>query len=84
MLARLLNGFMNSKEIKTGKVFKQWDQAIDIIRTDLNEIRKRPDGNPQFDIFEPPLDVKPKFKVGDVVYYRSERPMDALGKISTY
>ena len=61
-------------------MLKQWDQAIDIIRTDLNEIRKRADGNPQFDIFEPPLDVKPKFKVGDVVYYRSERPMDALGK----
>ena len=38
---------MNSKEIETGRVYKQWTDVIDIIRKDLNEIRERPDGNPQ-------------------------------------
>ena len=79
-LGRLLNGYMNAKEEQTGKVYKQWTDVVDIIRTDLNELRLRPDGDPQYNIFAPPIDAKPKFKVGDVVYYKSERPLNALGQ----
>ncbi len=64
---RLLNGYMNAKEEATGKVYKQWTDVINIIRTDLNELRERQDGNPQTDIIVPPTDNKPKFKVNDIV-----------------
>ena len=72
--------YMNAKEEQTGRPYRQWTDVIDIIRTDLNELRLRPDGDPQYNIFAPPIDAKPKFKVGDVVYYKSERPLNALGQ----
>jgi hypothetical protein len=80
-LARLFNGYMNSKEHKTKKVFKEWDEAIPVIRRELNKIRKRE--LPE-DIFEIPppninLEATPKFKVGDIVYLKLETPEDALG-----
>ena len=80
LLGRLINRYLNSKEIETGKVYKQWTDVVDIIRKDLNEIRERPDGNPQYDIFTPPTDAKPKFKVGDIVFFKSDRPLNALGQ----
>ena len=40
-LGRLFNGYMNTKEEQTGKVFKEWTNAVGVIRTDLNEIRKK-------------------------------------------
>jgi hypothetical protein len=80
LLGRLLNGYMNNIEEQTGKPFKQWTEAVDIIRKDLNEIRLRTDGDPQKDIMTPPVELKPKFKIGDMVYYKTERPMNALGE----
>ena len=80
-LGRLLAGYMNSIEEKTGKVYKQWTDVVDIIRTDLNAIRLKQDGNPQYDIFKKPTEAMPKYKVGDVVFYKSERPRNALGEI---
>jgi len=77
LLGRLLNGYMNAKEEATGKVYKQWTDVINIIRTDLNELRERQDGDPQKDIMTPPTDAKPKFKVNDIVYFKS----NAFGKI---
>jgi hypothetical protein len=80
LLGRLLNGYMNNVEEQTGKPFKQWTDAIHIIRKDLNEIRLKKDGDPQKDIMTPPIELKPKFKVGDLVYYKTERPMNAIGE----
>ena len=80
LLGTLLAGYMNSKEEELGRVYKQWTDVIDIIRTDLNEIRLRPDGNPKEDIFAPSTDKLPKFKIDDVVYFKLERPMNALGE----
>jgi len=81
MLGRLLNGYLNSKELETGRVYKQWTDVIDIIRTDLNEIRHREDGDPQNDLITPPTDAKPKFKINDIVYFKSEKPRNALGQV---
>lgn len=39
-LGKLLNGFMNAQEIKTGKKFVEWTIPLDIIRKRLNEIRR--------------------------------------------
>ena len=81
LLGRLLNGYMNAKEQATGRIYKQWTDVIDVIRTDLNELREREDGDPQTDIMTPPTDAKPKFKVNDIVYFKSERPRNAFGEI---
>ncbi len=79
ILGRLLNGYMNTKEEESGTDYREWTDVLDIIRTDLNEMRLRKDGNPAKDIMTPPTDAVPKFKVGDLVYYKSERPLNALG-----
>ncbi len=80
-LGRLLNGYMNAKEEETGRVYKQWTDVIDIIRNDLNDMRLKKDGNPQKDLIIPSLEAKPKFKIGDMVYYKSEVPRNAFGEI---
>jgi hypothetical protein len=78
-LGRLLNGYMNSVEEATGKVYREWTDVIDVIRTDLNELRKKPDGN----IYKMAsiTDKEPTFKIGDVVIRKSEKPRNALGNI---
>ena len=73
---------MNSKEEELGRVYRQWTDVIDIIRTDLNEIRLRPDGNPKENVFAPSTDKLPKFKIDDIVYFKLERPMNAWGNIN--
>ena len=80
-LVRLLNGYMNAKEVETGRQYKQWTDVVDVIRNDLNAIRLKQDGDPQYDIFKPPTDAIPKYKVGDKVYYKSEVPRNAFGEI---
>jgi hypothetical protein len=78
-LGRLLNGYMNKIEEQTGKVYKEWTDILSTIRKDLNEVRKKEDGNPYNEIMTPPTDKMPKYKEGDLVYYKLERPMNALG-----
>ena len=80
-LGRLLNGYMNAIEEQTGKTYKEWVEAVPKIRVMLNSFRKKPEGNPRKDIY--PLVnilIEPKFKVDDIVYRMSEKPLDALGK----
>ena len=99
-LGRLINGYLNSKERKTGVVQKNWIGSLDKIRNKLNKIRytKPPDNVNSFvQPFFNPIESKkvtlkngklkrvetiinPKFKKGDLVYYRSEVPLNALGK----
>lgn len=78
ILGRLLNGYMNNIEETTGKQYKEWIPALDIIRKDLNEIRQKPDGDPFKNDIQL-TDKKPIYKVGDLVYRKVERPMNALG-----
>jgi hypothetical protein len=71
---------MNKKEEETGRVYKNWSDIIDFVRDELNKIRKLPDGNPyDEDFIKSPIEKLPKYKVGDLVYRRLERPMSALG-----
>ena len=80
-LGRLLNGYMNSIEEKTGKVFREWTTVLPLIRKMLNEHRIIHEGDPFTDVYEiPNFDVKPKYKIGDIVYRIADEPLDALGK----
>lgn len=80
-LGYLFNSYMNQKEKNTGKPYKEWTDVVDLVRTQLNDLRKRPEQSllkvyKMADLSK----VKPKFKVGDVVYFRSETPLNALGE----
>ena len=80
-LGRLFNGYMNAVEEKTGETFKEWVEVVPKVRTMLNDFRKKPEGDPFTDIYPTAdLTVQPKYKVHDVVYRISEKPLDALGR----
>lgn len=78
-LGRLLNGYMNAKEEETGEPYREWDEVINIVRTELNKIRKKPEKDIYTHIYKTSDYVKPKYKVGDIVYRRLEVPNNALG-----
>lgn len=78
-LGRIINGFMNTKELKTNKKFVEWDNVafLNKVREKLNDFRKV---QPRAlnTMKHKPLG-KSKYKVGDVVQYRLDTPEDALG-----
>ena len=79
-LGRILNGYMNMMETKSGKPFKEWTDILDTIRKDLNKTRTKTDLNPYKDVMIPPTLNDPIYKVGDLVVRKLERPQNALGK----
>jgi hypothetical protein len=80
-IGRILNLYMNKKEEETGRPYNEWTDIIDYIRTEYNKERMREDGNPRKDIYKTyDLLSKPKFKENDIVYVKSEVPLNALGK----
>jgi hypothetical protein len=80
-LGRLFNGYMNAVEEKTGEIFKEWVEVVPKVKTMLNDFRKKPEGDPFTDIYPTAdLTVQSKYKVHDVVYRISEKPLDALGR----
>ena len=78
-LGRILNGYMNSIEEKTGKQYKEWVEILPTVRKMLNEFRIIAEGDPFTDIYPSPDVVESKFKVGDIVYRIADEPLDALG-----
>jgi hypothetical protein len=91
-LGRLIIGYLNMKEIESGKTQKNWLGIIDTIRKELNKIRKHgipadinsfvyPHANPVVkDKKGKESFINPKYKVNDMVYYKSEVPLDGLGR----
>jgi hypothetical protein len=79
-LGRLFNGYLNYKETQTGRTYREWTDALDIIRTDLNKFRKKA-LKPRTidDIPIIPMNLKPKYKIGDTVYEKLDWPENALG-----
>lgn len=79
-IERLLNGYMNKLEEETKETYSEWDTILDVVRKEMNQIRKRPEKDPvteNFPIFN--AQVEPKYKVGDIVYRQSDVPLSALG-----
>ena len=102
-IGKILNDYMSSVEIQTGKVYRQWPDIIDTVIIEMNKIRKRelPDKN-EFDTrfvndikqirkisnkktgekietIEQEF-IKPKFRVGQLVYVLLKTPKNILGK----
>lgn len=77
-LGRLFNGYMNNIELRTGKVYREWTDIVDVVREELNAIRKKELKEKDYVI--PDLSTPPKFKEGDMVYRQLDRPRNALNE----
>ena len=80
-LGTLFNGYMNEKELETGEVYREWTDILDLVRKDLNKIRKI-NVSDTFNIEEYPEfnSTKPsKYKLGDIVHEKLDYPESALG-----
>lgn len=83
-LGRLLNGYMNKKELETNDVYKEWTEILPLVIKELNKYRKerrgsiRPKDNPY--VFNTIPKKKPKFSKGDLVHHKLDYPQTALGK----
>jgi hypothetical protein len=82
-LGTLIMGNLNDQEEKSGKVEKNWISLLPKIRKELNAYREIDLDKVKYPndkvFFNPPTDVEPKFKVGDIVYEKLDWPEDALG-----
>jgi hypothetical protein len=89
-LGRILNGFMNTQEIKTGEVSKDWVHILPILRDELNKTLYVKPKYTDMTIYKEsiqPINNKnaPKYKVGDLVHRQLDYPENALGnKQSTH
>lgn len=75
-LGRLFMTYLQNKTEQSGKDYNEWTDILDKVRIGLNKIKKHPkDKNPYT---EPIADINitdpPKYKVGDLVYRRLEKP----------
>jgi hypothetical protein len=81
-LGRLFNGYMNHKEIETEKVYREWTDVIDIVRTDLNKFRKkklnRSNDINNLPVFPFDIAKNPKYKIGDIVHEKLDWAENAL------
>lgn len=82
-LGRIFMTYLTNMELKTKNPYHKWTDILEIVRVELNKVRKIPDGNP-FNL-EPILynDDIPKFKVGDVVIHKLDHPKNAMGRNET-
>ena len=93
-LAYVINAYLNSEELE-GRSGTNWTPSLDTIRKELNESRKKKIiDNPfthEYPLFNPIVETKtkgkvykklvePLFKVDQLVYYKSEVPLDINGK----
>jgi hypothetical protein len=82
-LARLINGYLSSKEQISNKIERDWVDVLPIIRKSLNKIRKKPEGNIFLDRYPIPTYIEPKFNKGQMVHYKLDEPENALGHKQT-
>jgi transposase InsO family protein len=79
MLGRILMTYLTNKEIKIDKPYNEWTDILPLVRKELNKMRKKPDGNP-FNLETIPFNMmEPKYKVGDIVIRKYEKPHNARG-----
>jgi hypothetical protein len=90
-LGRLFNGYMNKREIATGKPYKNWTDVVSKVRKRLNEVREKevPDDINSFKYPVPEFNEEVKVKVkgkkkGDdsvEVQYRRIKPKFRVGQM---
>jgi hypothetical protein len=79
-ISRILIGYMNKIEEETDKPYNEWTDILNYIRKSLNKSRKIEDGDPYTDKYDiPDYSKKQKFKEGDIVFVKTDYPLNALG-----
>jgi hypothetical protein len=79
-LGRLFNGYMNSMEEKTGKVYKEWTDVVEKVRKQLNIIRVKDTKKIDHKYPVPDFSKKNKFKEGEFVYRPLDQPRNTLNE----
>jgi hypothetical protein len=80
LLGRFLMTYLSNKEKKLKAPYNEWTDILRTVITEINKIRKRPDGDP-FKPHKPAnmdLIEKQKFKVGDLVYRKLDIPKNSM------
>ncbi len=79
-LGKLFMTYLTYKSHQLGSEYNNWDDIIDDVRTELNEIRNHPENKDPYESYPPPTNfTDPKYKIGDLVYRRLEKPRDRFG-----
>jgi hypothetical protein len=73
--------YMNDKEMETGEQYNEWTDIIKSVRKELNNHREI--ALPKYEDwkmpeFDPIKAGEPKFKLGEMVFYKIETPKNAL------
>ena len=87
-LDALFIGVANNEEQRTGKQVLKWTHNIPEIRELLNDVRRKDlsnheDGLPAPTTINKKGIIQPKFKEGDLVHVKLDRPTDARGVLQT-
>lgn len=82
ILGRFFNGYMNTKEIKLNKTYREWTDIVNVLRVELNKIRrKKMPLNPRTVIYDfPDTSHEPEFEVGNYVHRALDKPRNALNE----
>ena len=79
-LGRLFNGYLNSQENKTRKVYREWTDIVGKVRIALNKIRKK-SAKPIDHIYPiPDTSKKNKYDKGDMVFRQLDQPRNNLNE----
>ncbi len=83
-LGTLFMEYLNYIELQTKKKYREWTDVVDVIRVELNKIRKVKAPYTEKTIFnfkdsKVKLSDKPKYKIGDLVHYKLAYPEDSFG-----
>jgi hypothetical protein len=80
-IGRFLMTYLTNKTEELDEDYHDWTDIVDELRLGLNDIKKHPK-DVDMNTFTPKdinLDKPPKFKVGELVYRRLEKPVDKFG-----
>jgi hypothetical protein len=82
---RVLVTFMSNMSIQMGVDYTEWTDMVDELRHAINDMKKHPK-DADMNTHRPKtiiVEHEPKYKVGDLVYRRLEKPIDEFGNVLT-
>ncbi len=80
-LGRVFMTYINNKSMELDSEYTDWTDIIDDVRHEINELKNHPKDIDMDNYIPKKINIEkaPKFKVGDLVYRRLEKPLDRFG-----
>lgn len=80
-LGRIFMTYLSNKTVDLGHPYHNWTDIVDFTRHQINHFKTHPKDISMKDYLPKPLNLinEPKYKVGDLVYRRLEKPLDEFG-----